>query len=78
MRDHRELTIMLRAEVTAIVSVLTTAGITTPEKFTRQVEIEARALDELFEQRFPGISTCEIGVNLKLPEAAETMRGWRP
>lgn len=78
VRDHREVTILLRAEVSAITNILFRKGFFTEAEFMQQLGIEAQMLDKAYEKRFPGISTSQDGVELKMPEALETMKGWKP
>jgi hypothetical protein len=77
LRDHREVTILLRAEVSALTALLLDKGVCSKEELQRALLEEARALDELFQERFPGISTSSAGVEFSA-RAAETMRGWPP
>lgn len=74
VRDHRELSIILRVEVTAMTDLLIQNGLITPEEFQAAVEREAIQLDKDYERRFPGFSTSLDGVHMKMPEVAETMR----
>lgn len=78
VRDHREVTMLLRAEVSALTSLLIEKGVFTAGEVGPAVAIEAQFLDKAYEKKFPGISTSDVGVELKLPEALETMKGWRP
>lgn len=78
VRDHREVTMLLRAEVNALTKCLIDAGVITPRSFTEQVILEAEHLDSAFARKFPGISATDDGIVYELPRAAETMKGWRP
>lgn len=78
VRDHRELTMLMRAELNALTACCIEAGLFTVRGFTEQVIIECEHLDQMYELKFPGFSSSDIGMNMKFPEAAETMRGWRP
>jgi hypothetical protein len=78
VRDHREVTMLMRAELNALTWLLIDKKIFTPEEFTERVGIEAGLLDKDYEEKFPGISTSLVGVHYKMPEAAITMKGWRP
>jgi hypothetical protein len=78
VRDHREVTMLLRVEVTALTSLLIEKGVFTEGEFSQQVGVEAQHLDKAYEEKFPGVSTSDVGVELKMPEAFETMKGWRP
>lgn len=78
VRQHRELTILLRAEASALTMLLIEKGVFTHEDFARALLAEAQKLDADYEKLFPGISTDQNGVNYSLPLARETMRGWKP
>lgn len=78
VRDHREVTLLLRAEVSALVFLLIEKGVFSGDEWERRLETEALELDKLLEKRFPGISTGPDGVHFDLPKAAETMKGWKP
>lgn len=78
VRNHREATILLRAEVNALTCCLIEAGVITSRSFTEQLILECEHLDEQYAKFFPGISAHDHGIDYKLPEAAETMKGWLP
>lgn len=78
VRDHRDATMMLRVEVTSLVSLLIEKKVFTVEEWSSMMEQEAGYLDKLYEAKFPGMQTTEFGVEYTLPAAAETMRGWKP
>lgn len=76
VRDHREATLLLRAEVTALISVLLRKGLVTEAEWLAALETEASALSDALARRFPGITATEHGLDMQLPQAAETMKGW--
>lgn len=78
VKDHRELTILLRAEVSALLQLLVNKGVFGWEEYYRQLLIEATALNASYERRFPGFKVTDEGIVMTPPEAFETMRGWRP
>lgn len=78
VRDHREVTIMMRAELNALTRILVDRHVITESNFRAALEQEAKFLDEDYQRRFPGIRATDDGVEYKLPEARETMKGWRP
>lgn len=69
--EHR---IIMRAEVSALTILLVKKGVFTQAEFEKVLEQEAKALDALFEETFPGFSTSATGLHMKLPEARETMQ----
>lgn len=77
VRDHRELTILMRAELNALTAVLIAKGAFTVDEFNQQLILEAKHLDESFEKRFPGIRSTEMGLAYDT-RCAETMKGWKP
>ena len=77
VRDHREVTMLLRAEVTALTKVLTDKGVMMYEDFTEAIIEEADLLSKDYEKRFPGMRATDIGIQYD-KRAAETMKGWKP
>lgn len=76
IRDHRELTMLLRAETTALAQLLVKKGIFTEDEFAEQVIEEAGHLDKAFEEQFPGFKASEFGLNITAPESLETIKKW--
>jgi hypothetical protein len=74
VRHHREATILLRAEVSALTGLLIGKGVFTQAEFGESLEREAKRLDRDYSASFPGWSSTPGGMTMKLPEAAETMR----
>lgn len=74
VRDHRELTILLRAEVSALTGLLIKKGVISEEGFETALVSEAGQLDKNYEEKFPGFSTDQDGVHMQFPEAGDTMR----
>ena len=72
--DHREVTILLRAEVSALTYLLISKGVCTQQEFQDALAAEAVALDHLYEQAYPGWRMSATGAHMKLPEALETMK----
>lgn len=75
--DHRELTTLLRAEVNAILELLIQKKVFTEVEFVSQLTAEADRLSKAYEGKFPGFSATEQGMKLSMPQAAQTMKGWR-
>lgn len=80
VKDHREVTMFLRAEVSALTGLLIRKGVFTAEEFTEELAAEAVRLDADYEKKFPGFRTeydpaaGDEGVHMELPLAGETMR----
>jgi hypothetical protein len=77
VRDHRGLSILLRAEASALTGLLIKKGVFTAEEFDAQLQDEAEYLDKSYEGRFPGFKSADNGM-VMAAEAAATMAGWRP
>ena len=77
VRDHREVTILLRCENNAILRLLVEKGVFTVEEFTEAALDEARLLDEVFQRRWPGIQSTSQGLRYDA-RAAEWLEGLRP
>jgi hypothetical protein len=74
LRHHRETTILLRAEMTALTGLLIEKGVFTAREFTEAMILEAQMLARDYEQSYPGWSAEDDGMEMKLPEAVETMQ----
>jgi hypothetical protein len=72
--DAREMLIIMRAEVNALTELMLRKGVITEAEFQAALEREAKTLDKDYAKRFPGFSTSELGLSMKMPEAGETMR----
>lgn len=77
VRDHREVTMLLRAENSALVALLIEKGVFTGQEWTAQVGVEAEALSKAYEGKFPGMKANDSGMTID-HRAVETMKGWRP
>jgi hypothetical protein len=80
LRDHREATMILRAEVTTLVGLLCEKGVFTIEEFQTMLTTEAGELDKIYERIFPGFKATHDGIemNAAIIEEHGTMKGWRP
>lgn len=77
VRDHHEVTLLLRAEVSALAGLLIAKGIFTQPEFEAQLGIEADALTAMLEAKFPGVTAHDDGLGLD-PAKIGWMRQWRP
>jgi hypothetical protein len=77
VRDHREVTILLRVEVTALTGLLLEKGLITDEDLSAAFEKEAVELDRMYAQRFPGVTASEAGLTFD-KRALPWMKGWKP
>lgn len=79
VRDHREISMLLRVELNALTKVLIDKKIITMEEWEKTLKDEAVELDKSYERRFPGFRTFLGGVEIyDPPTAAKTTKGWRP
>ncbi len=77
VRDHRELSLLLRAEVNALTGLMIRKGIFTDAEFTRSLLDEAEHLEAELQRRFPGVQATDEGLVFD-ERAVATMRGWKP
>lgn len=77
VRDHRETTILLRVEVSALAQLLMAKGVFTHDEFLAQLETEARELCTAYEAKWPGVRAHEDGLTYD-KRALPWMKGWRP
>jgi hypothetical protein len=78
VRDHRELSMALRADANALAALLIAKGVFTAEEFTTQLQDEAQYLCREYERRFPGFKAADYGMDINVAIARDTMAGWRP
>jgi len=79
VRDHREVTLILRAEVNALAALLMKKGVFTEEEFYAIVELSAGQLCLDLEERFPGVTASSTGLTFD-SRVGEWMRppSWLP
>ncbi len=74
VRDHREATMILRVEVTALTRALLEKGVLTQDELAVLIEDEANELAAAYERRFPGFRATDDGMSLEFSQATETMQ----
>lgn len=72
--DHREMSMLMRSELSALTNLLIARGVFTPDEFREALDIEAAALSKSYEQRFPGFTSTAQGISIDVPKAQETLR----
>lgn len=77
VRDHREATILLRAEVSALVCALVKKGVITSDEWLAALQREAEQLNEDYARRFPGVEASENGLSFDR-RVLPWMKGWKP
>lgn len=74
VRDHRDATLILRAEVSALVALLVDKGVFTPHEFEKQVAEEADYHSKQLEEQFPGAKATDSGMDIDLQRAIAWMK----
>jgi len=77
VRDHREVTLLLRAEVNAISRALIENKVCSQDRFTELVCEEAILLEKQLEQRWPGVRATDEGLAYD-NRVMDWMKKWRP
>jgi hypothetical protein len=80
VRDHREVTILLRAEMSAMTGLLLRKGVITETEWLAALEREAVQLSGDYAQRWPGVKATPEGLSYDLAKIrhAGWMNGWKP
>ena len=80
VRDHRELSLLLRCELSALTGLLVEKGIFTVEEYSNALGREAAEMNSDFENRYPGAKATPDGLSLNLKKIREAgwMEGWKP
>jgi hypothetical protein len=80
VRDHREVTILLRVEGSALIELLVRKGVITAKEWEAALEREANQLNSDYERRFPGVTAADHGLVMdpRKIDAAGWMKGWKP
>ncbi len=74
VRDHREVTMLLRAEVNALTRILLEAKLVDENTLTRVIGEEAEYLSQAYERKFPGAKAIDEGMDFDVQTFAETQR----
>lgn len=77
VRDHREVTILLRAEVSALTGLLLDKGAFTADEWQAALEREANQLNKDYEKKFPGVTASMDGLHMDR-RVLPWMKGWKP
>ena len=80
IRDHREVTILLRVEGSALIGLLLRKDVITAEEWEKALEDEADQLNADYSQRFPGITATDDGLVMDVRQISQTgwMKDWKP
>lgn len=77
VRDHREATIILRAEVSALAAVLLDTGVIDHAAWLEALEREADLLSMAYEAKFPGVTASDNGLTMDPTRTSAWMKGWQ-
>jgi hypothetical protein len=78
VRDHRELSLLLRAEMTAMTGLLMEKGVITQQDYQQALLGEAQQLNTDMAARFPGFTANEDGITVDVELAKKTTKDWKP
>lgn len=78
VRDHREVTMVMRAEINALTGLLLEKGVITAEEFDAALGREAELLSADYARRFPGFVAEDYGMSINPQLARETTKDWKP
>lgn len=74
VKEHREATILLRAELNALLALLVAKGVFTEQEFYEASIAAANALDKNFSTAYPGVTATEYGLSYNMELIAATMK----
>ena len=78
VREHLRELLRHRAELNTIAGLLREKGVITQEEYTARLQEESRWYCDQLEKQFPGFRATDIGVDIDIPQAYKTTRGWPP
>lgn len=77
VRDTRELLLLLRVELNALVNLSLRHGTFTQEEWFQALTNEAHQMEMALERRFPGFKATDEGIAVETARAAVTTKHWR-
>ena len=80
VRDHRELSILLRVESSALIGLLLAKGLISQREWETALTQEANLLNTDYSRRFPGVAATYDGLAMDLDEISKAgwMKNWKP
>lgn len=78
VRDHREATLIQRAELTALIRLLDETGVLKRHRLEEVIAEEADHLSEALSRQFPGFRATDDGMEMDVQQTAQTTQGWKP
>jgi hypothetical protein len=70
---HVEMSILMRAELNAVIKVLLDSGTVTSGELEHAITAEALALAETYAKNYPGWKATDAGMAMEMPDALNTM-----
>jgi hypothetical protein len=77
VRDHREVTMFLRADTNSLLALLVKKGVFTEQEWLEALHAEAVQLDKDYESKFPGAKSTSYGMEFDIQTFAKTSKDWR-
>lgn len=78
VKDAAEQRILQRIELNALAALLIKKGVFTIEEFNEELIVEAAEYEKALQRKFPGFKATDIGMDVNVALARDTMQGWRP
>lgn len=72
--DHRSVTLIMRAELNALVALMVKKGVFTEEEYVTQIIEEAQQQDKDMEERFPGVRASPVGLIFNAVQFMQTQK----
>lgn len=77
VRDHRENSLIVRTELTALIGLLLKKGVITEAQIQAAVIDEAGMLCQDLEQKFPGVKATDYGLQINPAQVQGWMKNWK-
>jgi len=78
VRDHREATLLLRAEVSALTELLVRSGVVSLSDYLDELTVQADQLNNRLGERFPGVTVTDDGIVVEVVKVYPWMKDWKP
>lgn len=78
VRDHRDLSMLVRIDVNALLGLMIRKGVFTEQEWIDALEAEAKQYDQDLETRFPGAHTSDVGLRIDSAKALPWMSKFKP
>lgn len=78
VRDHREVSMIMRVELSAIAGLLIKKGVISQEELQAMLVLEAEQLEKAYERRWPGARATDEGMAYDVSQALVWMQRWKP